>query len=58
VTVRERIFSIKLLSKQEEYADYFKELGLFGETKLICSEASKRVKRKEITNEKGGVGIC
>jgi hypothetical protein len=58
MTVRERIFSIKLLSKQEEYSDYFKELGLSGETKLICCEESKRVKREEITNGKGGVGIC
>jgi hypothetical protein len=58
MTVRERIFSIKLLRRQEEYADYFKELGLSGETKVICSEPCKGIKRDEITNGKGGVGIC
>jgi hypothetical protein len=56
VTIRERIFSIKLLDKQKEYTEYFKELGLSCETIVIDNETPERLNSDEYI-EKGGVAI-
>jgi hypothetical protein len=58
MNIKERIISIRILDRQNEYPLYFEEIGVSGKIKLQYSEiCNQNVKKIEISDE-GEACIC